>query len=86
MLKTSQARKTYSVENLLKLWLQRFTINTISLSIDKHLSYEDLLKANSSQGRTLTVAKLKDTVLDINCQMAWIQTKDLMVIFLTFLI
>ncbi|KYC42856.1 hypothetical protein WA1_12080 [Scytonema hofmannii PCC 7110] len=77
MLKTSLAEKTYSVENLLNLWLQRFTLHKFSLSITNTLAYDDLLKANSLKGRAITAAKLKDTVLDVNCQMAWIQTKDL---------
>ncbi|MBO3459752.1 hypothetical protein G7B40_033935 [Aetokthonos hydrillicola Thurmond2011] len=72
MLKTSQTLQTPSVECLLKLWAQRYVLNFSSVS-DRTL----LLLANSSQGRTLTTNKLKDHVLDLNCQMAWIQTKTL---------
>ncbi|GAA6621929.1 hypothetical protein [Scytonema sp. NUACC26] len=77
MLKTFPARKTESVENLLKLWLQRFTLNKFYLSIGNPLSSNELLQANSLKGRAITAVKLKDTVLDVNCQMAWIQTKAL---------
>jgi hypothetical protein len=41
------------------------------------LNYEFLISADSIEGRTLTVNKLTDNVLDINSQMAWIQTQSL---------
>ncbi|MBO3462450.1 hypothetical protein G7B40_028270 [Aetokthonos hydrillicola Thurmond2011] len=72
MIKTSQTIQTQSVESLFKLWAQRYVLDLSSVS-----NQTLLLQANSSSGRTLTVNKLKDRVLDINCQMAWIQTKTL---------
>ncbi|GAB1543321.1 hypothetical protein NUACC21_59950 [Scytonema sp. NUACC21] len=77
MLQTFQAVKTNSVEALLKLWLQRFTLDLFPTFRENSNLYSDLLKANSTQGRIETTAKLKDNVLDINCQMAWLQTKHL---------
>jgi hypothetical protein len=77
MLKTCLVSKTNSVENLLKLWLQRFTLNKFYLSGANPFSHNELLQANSLKGRAITAEKLKDTVLDVNCQMAWIQTKAL---------
>ncbi|MBO3460353.1 hypothetical protein G7B40_018275 [Aetokthonos hydrillicola Thurmond2011] len=72
MLKTSQTVQTPSVECLRKLWSQRYVLDLFSLS-----SHTLLLEASSSEGRTLTANKLKDHVLDLNCKMAWIQTKTL---------
>ena len=69
MLITSQAVKTPSVKCLLNLWAQRYTLDLSSLPLYK------LQFADSPEGRALTTAKLKDNVLDLNCQMAWIQTK-----------
>jgi len=77
MLKTSPTVKTASVERLLNLWSQRFILNLSSLSSGNLSLYSSLQAAASAEGRALTAAKLKDNVLDVNCQMAWIQTKAL---------
>lgn len=71
MLITSQSIKTPSVECLLNLWAQRYAPDLSSLPLYA------LQEADSLKGRALTAAKLKDNVLDVNCQMAWIQTKTL---------
>lgn len=77
MLKTVQVVKTSSVERLLNLWSQRYRLDLSSTSSDSLSVYNSLLEATSSSGRGLTAAKLKDNVLNVNCQMAWIQTKTL---------
>jgi Phycobilisome protein len=77
MLKTSKVVTTPSVERLLKLWAQRYIPNLSSLSLENSASYNSLLEAASLEGRALTANKLKANVLDVNCQMAWIQTKSL---------
>lgn len=77
MLKTLQAVKTPSGEHLLNLWSQRYKPDLSSLSLENPSSYSSLLVAASPTGRALTASKLKDNVLDVNCQMAWIQTKTL---------
>ncbi|MGI2907445.1 hypothetical protein [Tolypothrix sp. VBCCA 56010] len=77
MLKTSQPVKTPTVDRLLNLWAQRYTVDLSSLSLENGASADSLLKASSPEGRALTATKLKDNVLDINCNMAWIQTKTL---------
>jgi hypothetical protein len=77
MLKTSQSVRTPTVDRLLNLWAQRYTVDFSSLSLENGASPESLLKASSPEGRALTATKLKDNVLDINCNMAWIQTKTL---------
>ncbi len=77
MLKTSQVVRTSSVERLLNLWTLRYTLDLSSVSLENLSSYNSLLEAASPEGRALTATKLKDHVLDINCQMAWIQTKTL---------
>ncbi|MEA5570658.1 hypothetical protein [Calothrix sp. UHCC 0171] len=65
------------VENLLNLWAQRYTINLASEEAQNLLSNHALLKAISPQGRSRTVQKLNGNILNINCQMALIQTKSL---------
>ncbi len=77
MLKTAQVVKTSSVKRLLNLWELRYTLDLSSVSLENASSYNSLQQAASPQGRALTATKLKDHVLDINCQMAWIQTKTL---------
>ncbi|MDF5718017.1 MAG: hypothetical protein PUP93_30170 [Rhizonema sp. NSF051] len=77
MLKTSQAVKTSSVQRLLNLWKLRYTLDLSSVSLENASFYNSLQQAASPEGRASTATKLKDHVLDINCQMAWIQTKTL---------
>jgi hypothetical protein len=78
MLKPSQSVKTESVERLQGLWQKRYVPNLSKLSFDiKKSDYNELIKAASCEGRALTANKLKDHVIDVNCHMAWIQTKTL---------
>ncbi|MBF2064428.1 MAG: hypothetical protein IGS39_08400 [Calothrix sp. C42_A2020_038] len=77
MFKTVQVVKTPSVERLLDLWAQRYALDLPSTSLENFSSDSELLENASSQGRALTATKLKDTVLNANCQMAWVQTKSL---------
>lgn len=76
MLKSSKITKTPSTERLLNLWARRYTPEISSLLADTS-SCEQLLKASTPEGRALTANKLKDKMLDVNCQMGWIQTKNL---------
>ncbi|MFH7026591.1 MAG: hypothetical protein ACHBN1_14560 [Heteroscytonema crispum UTEX LB 1556] len=75
MLKTSQVVTIPSVERLLNLWAQRYTPDLSSVPLGNSAFYNSLLEAVSPEGRALTATKLKPNVLDVNCQMAWIQTK-----------
>ncbi|ARV59721.1 hypothetical protein BZZ01_14735 [Nostocales cyanobacterium HT-58-2] len=77
MLKTSPNVTSPAVEHLLHLWSRRFTLDLSSLLIENDSSHSCLVKAASPEGRALTSAKLKDNILDVHCQMAWIQTKTL---------
>jgi Phycobilisome protein len=77
MLKTTQTVKKPSVERLLNLWAQRYTTDLTSLSLEASSSYDELLFAASVKGRNLTAAKFRDNLLDINCQMGWLQTQKL---------
>lgn len=77
MLITSQSVKTPTVERLLNLWAQRYTLELSTVYAESSLSYDELLNAASAEGRSLIATKLKDNVLDINCNMAWIQAKTL---------
>lgn len=76
MLKTSTEVKNASVERLLNLWAKRYTTDISLLSGDSSF-YNSMLATASPEGRALTVAKLKENILNVNCQMAWIQTKTL---------
>lgn len=78
MLITTEAVRTPSVERLLYLWAQRYKpdISTLPLAGD-YSEYNLLLQTVSVEGRAITAAKLKDSLLDSNCQMAWIQAKSL---------
>ncbi len=78
MLKPSRIVKTESVERLQGIWQKRYAPNLSKLSFDINKSdCNELIKAASGEGRALTANKLKDHVIDINCHMAWIQTKTL---------
>ncbi|ARV60227.1 hypothetical protein BZZ01_17745 [Nostocales cyanobacterium HT-58-2] len=78
LLKTVSTVENPSVENLLDLWAQRYTPELSSLFLlEDPLNYDSLIDANSAEGRALTVSKLTDNLLDINSQMAWVQTKTL---------
>jgi hypothetical protein len=77
MLKTSEVVKTPSVERLLNLWAQRYVPELSLVSLNNSSSYGSLLEASSAQGRALTATKLKDSILNSNCQMALIQAKSL---------
>lgn len=76
MLKTSKIVKTPSSERLLNLWARRYTPEISSLLADSTACYE-LLKAATQEGRASTGKKLRDKMLDINCQMGWVQTNNL---------
>lgn len=73
MLKTSGFVKTSSVERLLCLLVKRYTHDLSQIIVEDG----SLLQAGSVEGRTVTVTKLKDNILNLHCQMAWIQTKTL---------
>lgn len=76
MLKTTQVLETPSVERLLNLWAQRYTLG-INQTKNQNSLGSKLLESASSKGRALTATKLKDNILTVNCQMGWIQTKTL---------
>ena len=76
MLKACEIFKTPSAERLLNHWARRYTPDVSSLLADP-LSCDELLKAAKSEGRAVTAKKLRDKMLDVNCQMGWIQTKNL---------
>ena len=76
MLKTSKIVKTPSSERLLNLWARRYTPEISPLLVNSS-SCDELLKASTPKGRALTADKLKEKMLDVNCQMGWIQTKNL---------
>jgi Phycobilisome protein len=77
MLKTSEVVKTPSVERLLNLWAKRYVPELSLVSLNNSSSYGSLLQASSPQGRALTANKLKDSILNSNCQMALIQAKSI---------
>ncbi|MEO1375410.1 MAG: hypothetical protein AAFW70_14025 [Cyanobacteria bacterium J06635_10] len=76
MLKVSKVEKSPSSEHLLNIWARRYTPEISSL-LGNSSSCDELLKAAKAEGRAATAKKLNDKILDINCQMGWIQTKNL---------
>ena len=76
MLKISEIVKTSSTERLLNLWARRYTPGISSLLVH-YSSCDELLKAATPSGRVATANKLREKILDVNCQMGWIQTKNL---------
>ncbi|WP_315789663.1 hypothetical protein [Fischerella sp. JS2] len=74
MLKSVEIIKNPSVERLLKLWARRYTLNFSDVSLEKSL-HTNLMTTASPEGRALTYAKLKNNILNINCQMGCIQAK-----------
>ncbi len=77
MLKSTHVVTTPSVKRLLKLWALRYKTDLSSLLLSQEPSIGSLLQIALPEGRVKTVAKLKDKLLNINSQMAWIQTKSL---------
>ncbi|RAM52651.1 MAG: hypothetical protein C6Y22_04865 [Hapalosiphonaceae cyanobacterium JJU2] len=77
MFKTTQIVTTPSVECLLKLWVRRYIPDLSSLSLSQEILLASLTEAVSPEGRAQTVARLKNNLLDIDSQMAWLQTKSL---------
>ncbi|MCP6759574.1 MAG: hypothetical protein NHB32_12575 [Fischerella sp. CENA71] len=77
MFKTTQIVTTPSVEHLLKLWVRRYIPDLSSLSLSQEILIASLTETISPEGRVQTVARLKNNLLDINSQMAWLQTKSL---------
>ncbi len=79
MLVTVHSINTPTVKRLIKFWADRYIPNLSPLpSVGKNPeSYLELVKANSPEGRALTVAKLHERLITIKCQMAGIQTNVL---------
>lgn len=77
VLKSVSNFKTLSVEHLLKLWQQRYTKDLFSLYSEDFSTYSSVIMAALPEGRISTATKLKDTILNSNSQMGWIQTKKL---------
>ena len=76
MLKATTIIKTSSAERVLNLWARRYTPGISSLLVH-YSSCDELLQASTPEGRALTANKLREKMLDVNCQMGWIQTKNL---------
>ncbi|MBO3459291.1 hypothetical protein G7B40_007235 [Aetokthonos hydrillicola Thurmond2011] len=77
MLKTTYVETTPSVKRLLNLWALHYKPDLSSLPLYQESFICLFLETASPEGRSKTVAKFKDNLLDINSQMAWIQTKSL---------
>ncbi|WP_337884583.1 hypothetical protein [Fischerella thermalis] len=77
MLKTTCYVTTPSVERLLKLWVRRYIPDLSNLSLSQEALIASLVETALPEGRMQTAARLKNNLLDINSQMAWLQTKSL---------
>ena len=76
MLLSSNTSKCPSVERLVKLWAERYTVDVSSLSKNPKF-YGELMKAASPEARGLTAAKLLNNVLDSTSNQAETQAKSL---------
>ncbi|MGH8002722.1 MAG: hypothetical protein ACREPR_25630 [Brasilonema sp.] len=76
MLLPTNISKTPSVELLINLWAERYTVDVSSLSKNPKF-YGELIKAAWPEARALTAAKLLKTVLDRTSNQARIQAKSL---------
>jgi hypothetical protein len=79
VLKTTKSSTTPSVQSLLKIWANRYTLDLLPLYsvADQTSAYAALAIAASKKGRTLTTAKLSDRFLTVRCQMAGIKSYGL---------
>lgn len=77
MLKSSHTVTTPSVKRLLKLWALRYKTDLSSPLLSQESFHDSLVQTALPSGRAKTAAKLKDKLLNVNSQMAWIQTKSL---------
>jgi hypothetical protein len=76
MLLSSNTSKCPSVERLVKLWAERYTVDVSSLSQNPKF-YGELMKAALPEARALTAAKLLNNVLDGTSNQAGIQARSL---------
>lgn len=76
MLLSTNTSKCPSVERLVKLWAQRYTVDVSSLSKNPKF-YGQLMKAASPEARALTAAKLLNNVISRTSNQATIQAKSL---------
>jgi hypothetical protein len=76
LLPTSYATKTSSVEILLNLWAERYTVDVSSLSKNPKF-YGELVKAARPEARSLTASKLLNNVLSRTMAQVEIHAKSL---------
>ncbi|MBW4447150.1 MAG: hypothetical protein KME38_09825 [Spirirestis rafaelensis WJT71-NPBG6] len=76
MLLSTNTSKCPSVERLVKLWAERYTVDVSSLSKNPKF-YGELMKAALPEARALTAAKLLNNVLDGTSNQAGTQAKSL---------
>lgn len=76
MLLSTNTSKSTSVQHLLKLWAERYTVDVSSLSKNPKF-YGQLMKAASPEARALTAAKLLNNVIYRTSNKAGIQAKSL---------
>jgi hypothetical protein len=76
MLLPSTNPKTVSVELLINLWAERYTVDVSSLSKNPKF-YGDLIKAASPEARALTASKLLNNVLERTTNQIELQAKSL---------
>lgn len=78
MLVVPRSLQTPSVKHLVKIWAERYMpiLPDLSSTTDP-LSLSSLFEAASSEGRAFTAAKLSEPFIEVNCQMAGMQTNFL---------
>lgn len=78
MLISTQTASTPTVECLVKLWAERYTLDLSPVFREQDPSiYNCLIEASSLEGKASTVSKLREAIVDTKCQFAAIQAKAL---------
>jgi len=78
MLVTAQIKQTPTVKRLVKLWTERYKPDLAALSQFENISIDQIFaKLASSEGRSKTVEKLRNNLVQLNCQLASIRSRGL---------
>ncbi|MBD3884490.1 hypothetical protein IFO70_22365 [Phormidium tenue FACHB-886] len=78
MLAVTEIIQTPATQRLTKLWSERYTPDLFSLApTQDSWVFRELVEASSLQGRAATIAKLQESLVNLNCQLAVIQAKAL---------
>jgi len=76
MLVSAKLTQCPSVMSLVKIWTEYYQVDLSKITIDNPVSYTELMAAASPERRASTAAKLHSYLVDNECKLAGIQTKN----------